>query len=61
MINNRNTSEYRSPTDLTVLNSQYLPDGTLDPTRLTPRNAGFGAATGAQAMRNLQIQIRFQF
>ena len=36
-------------------------DGSLDATRLTPRNAGFGAATGAQAMRNTQVQIRFQF
>ena len=62
VINNRNTTvQYRSPTDLTVLNSQYLPDGTVDPNRLQPRNAGFGAATGAQTMRNLQIQIRFQF
>ena len=29
--------------------------------RLTPRNAGFGAATGAQNMRNFQAMIRFQF
>ena len=53
--------QYRSPTDLTILNSQYLADGSLDPTRLTPRNAGFGAATGAQPMRNMQLQIRFGF
>ena len=52
---------YRSPTDQTVVNSQYLPDGSLDPARLTPRNAGFGAATGAQPMRNLQLQIRLLF
>ena len=52
---------YRSPTDLTIVNSQYLPDGTLDPNRLTPRTAGFGAATGAQPLRNLQLQVRFQF
>jgi hypothetical protein len=53
--------QFRSPTDLTVLNSQYLPDGTIDPNRLTPRTAGFGAATGAQPRRNLQLQVRFQF
>ncbi len=52
---------YRSPTDLTIVNSQYLPDGSLDPTRLTPRTAGFGAATGAQPLRNMQLQLRFQF
>jgi hypothetical protein len=52
---------YRSPTDLTVVNSQYLPDGSLDPARLTPRTAGFGAATGAQPLRNMQLQLRFGF
>jgi hypothetical protein len=62
VINDRVTNViYRSPTDQTIVNSQYLPDGTLDPTRLTPRNAGFGAATSAQPMRNLQLQIRFAF
>jgi len=62
VINDRNRNViYRSPTDLTVVNSQYLPDGSLDPARLTPRNAGFGAATGAQPLRNLQLQIRFGF
>jgi hypothetical protein len=52
---------FRSPTDLTIVNSQYLPDGSLDPARLTPRTAGFGAATGAQPLRNMQLQIRFGF
>jgi hypothetical protein len=62
IYNNRNNNViYRSPTDLTVVNSQYLPDGSLDPNRLTPRNAGFGAATGAQPLRNMQLQIRFGF
>ena len=57
---NRNVN-YRSPTDLTILNSQTLADGSVDPNRLTPRTAGFGAATNAQPLRNLQLQIRFQF
>jgi hypothetical protein len=62
VINDRERNViYRSPTDLTIVNSQYLPDGSLDPARLTPRTAGFGAATGAQPMRNLQMQIRFAF
>jgi hypothetical protein len=62
VYNDRNRNViFRSPTDLTVVNSQYLPDGSLDPARLQPRNAGFGAATGAQPMRNLQLQIRFAF
>jgi len=62
VYNARNTNViYRSPTDQTIVNLQYLPDGTLDPTRLQPKNAGFGAATGAQPMRNMQLQIRFGF
>ena len=50
-----------TPSDPTVRNAQYLPNGDIDPTRLTPRNAGFGAVTGAQAMRSVQAQIRFAF
>ncbi len=53
--------QLNSPTDLTVRNPQYLADGTINPARLKPTDAGFGAVSGAQAMRNLQAQIRFQF
>ena len=62
VINDRvKNVQYRSPTDQTIINSQYLPDGTLDPNRLTPRNAGFGAAIGAQPMRSTQLTIRYTF
>jgi Carboxypeptidase regulatory-like domain len=62
VINDRNRNvNFQSPTDLTILNSQTLPDGSNDPARLTPRTAGFGAATGAQPMRNMQLQVRFGF
>jgi len=74
IINNENRSvQFTSPTDLTVRNAQYNPDGTLAANRLTPRNAGFGAATSAvnrQAdggiggnsyNRTVQIAFRFQF
>ena len=50
-----------SPLVLTPTNAQYDASGNLVQTRLTPQNAGFGAATGAQAMRSVQAQIRFQF
>jgi hypothetical protein len=53
--------QLNSPTDQTVRNSQYNADGTLVQTRLIPQNAGFGAVTAAQAMRTVQIQLRFQF
>lgn len=62
VINGRQTQvQYNNPTDLTIRNSETLANGSIDPTRLTPRTAGFGAATGAQAMRNVQLQIRFVF
>ena len=35
--------------------------GRVNSARLEPKDAGLRAATGAQNMRNLQLQIRFQF
>ncbi|PYQ95716.1 MAG: hypothetical protein DMF97_16545, partial [Acidobacteria bacterium] len=62
VINGRQTQiQYISPADLTIRNSETRADGSIDPARLTPRTAGFGAATGAQTMRNVQVQIRFAF
>jgi len=74
VFNARQTQlQLNSPTDLTIRNPQYVAntgDTTLAPgavgtvlnsTRLLPNNAGFGAVSGAQNLRNLQFQIRFQF
>ena len=62
VINARQTQmQYNSPTDQTSGTRSTCADGSLDPARLTPSNAGFGAATGAQNMRNLQVSFRFQF
>jgi hypothetical protein len=62
VFNNRQAQiQFVSPTDLTIRNSQTLPDGSLDPNRLTPRTAGFGAATSAQPMRTVQLTARFSF
>ncbi|MEO7191008.1 MAG: carboxypeptidase-like regulatory domain-containing protein [Vicinamibacterales bacterium] len=64
VINGRNTSlTLNSPTNPTPLSgsSQYNADGTLNQARLTPRNAGFGAATGSQGPRTAQVQLRFNF
>ena len=64
----QNQIQFNSPTDLTVRNSQYLADGTLDPNRLKPNQAGFGAANGwtvnqinGNYQRVIQFTIRFQF
>jgi len=80
-VNGRNTSiNYNSPTDQTIRNSQFctsgstaatcagLPEGTMDPGRVLPRNAGFGAANSwtdsgfsNQYQRFIQFQARIQF
>ena len=49
--------QFNNPVDKTIRNAQFNADGSLNPARLTPRNAGFGAATGAQTMRNLQVRF----
>ena len=50
-----------SPSNQTIRNSQFLADGSVDPTRLKTTAAGFGAVTGAQALRTIQVQLRFSF
>ncbi len=57
----QNQLQLNSPTDLTIRNNQYLADGSLNPARLTPRDAGYGAANEALDMRTVQLQLRFQF
>jgi hypothetical protein len=63
VINAANTTiQLGSPSaPSTITNNQYNSDGTLNTSRLTAVNAGFGAATGALAMRTIQAQIRFTF
>ncbi len=61
-INGRSTSAtYNNPTSMTVTNNQFNADGSLNTNRLKPTNAGFGAATSARTLRNIQLQVRFQF
>jgi hypothetical protein len=55
------TGTFNNPTNMVLANNQYNTDGSLNTARLQPKNAGFGMATGALTMRNLQLQLRFQF
>jgi hypothetical protein len=68
----QSTVTYANPGNLAVVNNQFNADGTLNQSRLTPRTAGFGAATGAQNLgteaglggnynRLMMLQVRFQF
>ena len=50
-----------NPVDQVIQNSQFNADGTVNAARLAPKNAGFGMATGAQANRTVQMQLRFLF
>ena len=62
IYNARNTTlQLVSPTNQTIRNSQFLPNGDVDPARLRTTSAGFGAVTGAAPLRAVQAQIRFQF
>ena len=58
--NRQTTKQYTNPTDLGIRNEQ-APNGVNDPSRLTPRTAGFGAVTQALGMRSVQVTARFSF
>ncbi len=55
------TIQYDNPVSKTILNPQFIADGTLNPARLTPQTAGFGGVTAAQAMRTVRLTARFSF
>lgn len=62
VYNARNTTlEFDNPVDQNILNSQFNADGSLNESRLRPADAGFGAATNALPLRQLQLQFRFSF
>jgi hypothetical protein len=62
-ITARNTTiNLSNPNDpVTATNLPFNPDGTVIDSRSRPRGAGFGVATGYQAPRTVQAQIRFSF
>ncbi|MEO8482986.1 MAG: carboxypeptidase-like regulatory domain-containing protein [Acidobacteriota bacterium] len=62
VFNGRQSSlSLNSPTTPTMRTAQFLADGSVDPTRVKPQDAGFGAVTGASTLRNFQAQVRFTF
>jgi len=61
-INGRQAqAQFNNPTSMTLTNNQFNADGSLNVSRLKPKDAGFGAANAAANMRNIQLQFRFQF
>jgi len=62
IINGFNTTAtFNNPTAMALQYSQFNSDGTIASGRQLPKNAGFGAATGAAAMRSIQLEVRFGF
>src|SRR5690606_696726 len=50
-----------NPTDKGLRNAQFLADGSVNPDRTRPNNAGFGAVTSAGGMRTIRLTFRFSF
>ena len=46
---------------MALQNSEFNADGSIATGRQLPKNAGFGAANGAAAMRNIQLEVRVAF
>jgi len=46
---------------MALQNSEFNSSGAINAGRQLPKNAGFGAATGAAAMRSIQLEVRFGF
>jgi len=62
VLSNRQAQlQLTNPVDQAIRNPQFNTDGTINTARLTPQTAGFGAATAAQALRTVQLQLRFLF
>jgi hypothetical protein len=63
IITGRNTTiNLSNPNDpVNATNLPYKADGSVDPTRSLPRNAGFGVANAYQVPRTIQMQLRFSF
>ena len=61
-VTGRNTTmQLASPISPTMTNLPFDASGALITTRSQPKNAGFGVASGYQAPRTMQLQIRFSF
>jgi hypothetical protein len=62
IFNGRQTQlQLTNPTAQGIVNNQFLADGSVNPARLTPQTAGFGAVTTARDARSVQLQIRLLF
>ncbi len=55
------TGTFNSPAAMVLQNAEFSSGTTLNSGRQLPKNAGFGAANGAAAMRSIQLEVRIGF
>ena len=55
------TATFNNPTAMVLQNAEFNSSGAINSGRQLPKNAGFGAANGAAAMRSIQLEVRFAF
>jgi hypothetical protein len=55
------TATFNSPTGMALQNAEFNSSGAINAGKQLPKNAGFGAATAAAAMRSIQLEVRFGF
>ncbi len=55
------SATFNSPTGMALQNAEYNSSGAINAGRQLPKNAGFGAANNAAAMRSIQLEVRFGF
>jgi hypothetical protein len=55
------TATFNTPAGMALQNSEFNADGSIASGRQLPKNAGFGAATGAAAMRSIQLELRITY
>jgi hypothetical protein len=62
IVGRNTTANFVNPSDpVTITNLPFLADGSVNPARSLPKNAGFGVANDYQDPRRIQIQVRFSF
>jgi hypothetical protein len=61
-ITGRNSSAtFDNPNSMALQNPEFDASGNILPGKQLPKNAGFGAANNAAAMRSLQLELRIAF
>ena len=55
------TATFNTPAGMALQNAEFNSTGGINNGKQLPKNAGFGAANNAAAMRSIQLEVRFGF